>query len=60
MPEFKCQACGATFPAQEALMQHNSAAHSQPQAQRFACQACGVEFRGQAELQAHNQTAHRM
>ncbi|MDG6917133.1 MAG: C2H2-type zinc finger protein [Nitrososphaerota archaeon] len=60
MPEFRCQSCGGAFPTQEALMQHNGAAHAQPQAQRFACAACGVDFKTQAELQAHNQAAHRM
>ena len=59
MPEFKCQACGAAFPSQEALMQHGAAAHAPPH-QHFACQACGMEFHSQAELQAHGKAAHPM
>jgi uncharacterized C2H2 Zn-finger protein len=27
--EFKCQACGAVFPTQDALMEHNKTAHAQ-------------------------------
>jgi uncharacterized C2H2 Zn-finger protein len=61
MPEFKCEACGMQFPTQEALMQHNSAAHAQPQAgAQFKCQACGATFSSQAELQAHGKSAHAM
>ncbi|MDG6963377.1 MAG: C2H2-type zinc finger protein [Nitrososphaerota archaeon] len=61
MPEFKCQACGAAFPEQEALMQHNASAHPMPHAaQALKCEGCGASFDTQAELQAHSQTAHRM
>lgn len=28
--EFKCQACGMTFPTQDAIMEHNKTAHPQP------------------------------
>ncbi|MDG6990317.1 MAG: C2H2-type zinc finger protein [Nitrososphaerota archaeon] len=59
MPEFRCDACGVNFPAQEALMQHNAAAHAQPH-QHFACRACGAEFHSQAELQVHSRSAHPM
>ena len=59
MAAFRCEACGVDFPNQEALAQHNSAAHAQ-QHEHFACQACGAVFHSQAELQAHGQTAHPM
>jgi uncharacterized C2H2 Zn-finger protein len=60
MPEFKCGTCGALFPSQEALMQHDASAHKQPKAQSFACQVCGAAFPSQAELQAHTKAAHPM
>jgi len=59
MTEFKCQACGATFPSQETLMQHAASAHPQPQKQ-FACKVCGVTFSSESELQAHARSAHAM
>lgn len=58
--DFVCPECGARFPTENALMEHELSMHPKMAAKMgdFDCKICGAHFHSEAELKAHVAKAH--